>query len=338
MDTSATAIHDAAARGSTSLVSDLLDKDPALINAPGGDGGTPLHFAGSLEVAEILLDRGAEIDARDEDHRSTPAQWHVSTAPEITRYLLNNGAVPDIFLAAGLGDIELARSVLALDPKCVTYRIGNNRGPFPGIGFEGTGGTILQWHLGFNLAPQEVAMRLGHHEIYRMLMDVTPLKQQLQVACMLADRDLALALVTSSPGLVDSFDDEDKMLLAKACWETNNDTEAIRLMIECGFPLGIPECNHGYSPLHNAAWSGNADVVRLLLDHGHPVDLVDPQYGSTAAGYAIHSAVEARRNPDGDFGGVIDALLAAGLDDCLSRYPVNHKAIDNVLERYLSTG
>jgi ankyrin repeat protein len=332
----AATIHAAAALGLAPLVGDLLDGDPGLLDAPGGDGGTPLHFARTIEVAEILVSRGAEPDARDQDHRSTPAQWHVSSAPEIARYLLNSGAEPDIFLAVGLGDIEMARAVLASDPKCVTYRIGNNSGPFPGIGFEETGGTILQWELGFNLAPQEVAMRLGHRDIYKMLMETTPKKHQLLVACMLADHDLAAALSTSHSALVDTFDEEDRMLLAKACWETNNDTEVIRLMIESGFPLGIPEVNHGYSPLHNAAWSGNAEVVRLLLAHGHPVDLVDPQYNSTAAGYAIHSAVEARRNPDGDFGGVIDALIAAGLDDCLSRYPVDHKAIDTVLERHLA--
>lgn len=88
-------------------------------------------------------------------------------------------------------------------------------------------------------------------------------------------------------GLVDELDDEDLTLLAKACWETNNDTEAIRLMLDCGFPLGIPEHNHGYSPLHNAAWSGNVEVVRLLLEHGHPADLIDPQYDSSAGGYPL---------------------------------------------------
>ena len=106
-------------------------------------------------------------------------------------------------------------------------------------------------------------------------------------------------------------------------------------MLDCGFPLGIPEHNHGYSPLHNAAWSGNAEAVRLLLEHGHPVDLIDPQYDASAAGYAIHSATVARRYPNVDYGGVVDALIKAGLDDCLSQYPVGHEAIDAVLEKHL---
>ena len=328
-------VHAAAALGLTPTVGDFLDADPALIEAPGGDGGTPLHFARTVEVAALLIDRGANLDARDEDHRSTPAQWRIKASPDVTRLLLSRGAEPDVFLAAGLGDLELTRRVLAADPNSVAFRIGNNKGPFPGIGFEDTGGTILQWQLGFNLAPQEVAIKRGHRDVYELLMQTTPPKYKLQIACMLADRELAMSLLASHPKLVDEFDEEDLTLLAKACWETNNDTEAIRLMLDCGFPVGIPEHNHGYSPLHNAAWSGNAEVVRLLLEHGHPADLIDPQYDASAVGYAIHSATEARCYPDVDYGGVVDALIKAGLDDCLSQYPVGHEAIDVVLKKHL---
>ncbi|MBT5532883.1 hypothetical protein HOK31_07455 [Candidatus Poribacteria bacterium] len=280
------------------------------------------------------MDRGANLDPRDGDHSSTPAQWRIKVSPDVTRLLLDRGAELDVFLAAGLGDLELAQRAVAEDPECVTYRLGVNTSPFPGIGFDG-GGSIMQWTLAFNLAPQEVAMKRGHRDVYELLMQSTPPKHQLKIACMVTDRELAMSLLESHPNLVDEFDDEDRMLLAKACWETNNDTEAIRLMLECGFPVGIREHNHGYSPLHNAAWSGNAEVVRLLLQHGHPADMIDPAYNSSAAGYAIHSAVEARKYEDADYGGVIDALIQAGLDDCLSGYPVGHEAIDAVMKKHL---
>ena len=169
-------VHAASALGLTVCVRDLLDADPALINAPGGDGATPLHFARSVEIAELLIDRGANLDARDEDHQSTPAQWRIKAAPDVTRLLLSRGAKPDVFLAAGLGDLDVTRGALALDRNSVTYRIGYNMGPFPGIGFEGTGGAILQWQLGFNLTPQEVAMKRGRHDVYEALMKTTPPK------------------------------------------------------------------------------------------------------------------------------------------------------------------
>ena len=49
--------------------------DAALIHARGGDGQTPLHFASTVEVAKFLVEKGADIDARDVDHESTPAQY-----------------------------------------------------------------------------------------------------------------------------------------------------------------------------------------------------------------------------------------------------------------------
>ncbi len=88
----------------------LIDAEPALVNAKGGDGKRPLHYARSIEIAEFLLDRGAEIDALDDDHSSTPAQYLVSDSPQVCRLLLSRGARSDLLMAAALGDVERARS------------------------------------------------------------------------------------------------------------------------------------------------------------------------------------------------------------------------------------
>jgi len=53
-------------------------------------------------------------------------------------------------------------------------------------------------------------------------------------------------VVALSPGLIDELDDEDQALLAKCCWETNLNREAVRLMLDLGFPIDAPEFNHGY--------------------------------------------------------------------------------------------
>ena len=325
-------IHTAAALGLADIVSGLLSKDTSLVSAPGGDGATALHFARTVEAANVLLDYDANLDAWDDDHRSTPAQWRIKFSPQVAKLLLGRGAAPDLFLAAALGDLALANRVIEMDPKSVTYRIGNNSGPFPGIGFEGRGGTMLQWQLGFNLAPQEIAWKRGHHDAYELMMATTPAKHQLLIACMLANRDLANSLLSAHPGLIDDFDDEDRQLLAKACWETNNETEAIRLMLDCAFPVGIPEYNHGYLPLHNAAWCGNSEVVRLLISHGHPIDELDPVHHASAAKWAIISATQARCYPDVNYGGVIKALMEAGMQDLTQLYPTGHPDIDVILE------
>ncbi len=48
------------------------------IEARGAQGGTPLHataYAGSAETVRLLLDRGADLEARDSTWDSTPIVW-----------------------------------------------------------------------------------------------------------------------------------------------------------------------------------------------------------------------------------------------------------------------
>ena len=122
--------HAAAGMGLVEELARLLDDDPKRVCAPGGDGCHPLHFAQLLDVARLLVDRGADLNARDDDHKSTPVQWRVQDAPEVVRFLLEQGADPDIFLAAGLGDLELARELVAKDANVTEQRIGHNNGAF----------------------------------------------------------------------------------------------------------------------------------------------------------------------------------------------------------------
>jgi hypothetical protein len=66
--------HAAARLGMLAKLADLVAADQGVVYARGGDGQTPLHFASTVEIAEFLVDHGAEIDALDVDHESTPAQ------------------------------------------------------------------------------------------------------------------------------------------------------------------------------------------------------------------------------------------------------------------------
>src|SRR5579862_8934898 len=129
-------VHKAARAGLTKELAEMLLSDPSLIDAQGMDARTPLHCAGSVAVAALLLDRGARINARDQDHDSSPVQWLIGESPHVVRFLLERGAKADIFLAAALGDVALAEKLVAQDPSCVAFRIG--KAPhFPPIGYEG---------------------------------------------------------------------------------------------------------------------------------------------------------------------------------------------------------
>jgi len=69
----------------------MIAADPQAVHARGGDGQTALHRARTVEMAAYLLDHGADIDARDVDHESTPAQYLVRTRQDVVRFLVSRG-------------------------------------------------------------------------------------------------------------------------------------------------------------------------------------------------------------------------------------------------------
>ena len=283
-------VHEAARKGLTGKLSEMLAVDASLIDAKGMDARTPLHCAGTVAVAALLLDRGARIDARDEDHNSTPAQWLIGESPEVARFLLERGAKADIFLAAALGDLTLAERLVAEDRGCLAHRIG--KAPeFPPIGHEGRGGTIYQWTLGFNSYPHQIALRKGRQAMFDFLYAQSDTATRLLVNCVLARRAEAEAIAKEHPEIVPELPNVDRELLAKYCWETNTNCDAVKLMLDLGFPVAHPERSHGYTPLHNAAWAGSGGLVDLLIARGHPVDIRDPAYNATPLGYALHDCL-----------------------------------------------
>jgi Ankyrin repeats (many copies)/Ankyrin repeat len=326
-------VHEAARAGLADQLAEMLATDPSLIDAKGIDARTPLHCAGTVEVAALLLDHGARIDARDEDHDSTPAQWRIGEAPEVARFLLERGAKADIFLAAALGDRALAERLVGEDRGCLAHRIGK-RPEFPPIG-EGRGGTIYQWTLAFNSYPHQIALRKGHQAIFDFLYAESDTATRLLVNCVLARRTEAEAIAKEHPEIVPELPDVDRELVAKYCWETNTNYDAVKLMLDLGFPVAHPERSHGYTPLHNAAWAGSADLVELLIARGHPVDIRDPGYDATPLGYALHDCLVEKRHPEGEFARVIQMLLDAGSPVNGVKYPTGDAAVDEVLRAYV---
>jgi hypothetical protein len=61
-------INSAARLGFVDEVARFLHNDPALVHARGGDGQTPLHEAATIEIARLLVEHGADINALDIDH------------------------------------------------------------------------------------------------------------------------------------------------------------------------------------------------------------------------------------------------------------------------------
>jgi len=102
---------EAARKGDARRVRELLDRG-ADVNARDVFDRTPLHLAaafGHLDVAKLLLDRGADIDARESDGWTPLHYAAVNGRLDVARLLLERGADAGIKSRYGETPADLAR-------------------------------------------------------------------------------------------------------------------------------------------------------------------------------------------------------------------------------------
>jgi ankyrin repeat protein len=291
------------------LLARMIADDPARVHERGGDGQTPLHFASSRAVIDLLLAAGADIDARDVDHRSTAAEWmleHKRGAGryELARYLVERGASADIFLAAALGLTERVRAMLQDNPQLLNLRTGQGAyGEQSPSSYH-----IYFWTIGSNCGPLDVAAQFEQDETLRTMLKFAPPLQQFLFACRRGDEPWAVLL--AHPETIASMTSDDHRAISDAAW--NGDARAVALMSELGFDPRTPG-HDGGTALHCAAWQGSVETVAALLARPDARSLVairDAKYGATPLGWCCHGSRYG--NTSHDHAGVAKRLLEAG--------------------------
>jgi ankyrin repeat protein len=322
--------HAAARLGMLDKLRELVTADPSLVHARGGDGQTPLHFASTVPIAEYLLKHGADIDARDVDHESTPAQWMIRERHEVARFLVRRGCKTDILMAAALGDVALIGKHLDDDHECIHMRVSNEY--FPMINHK-AGGTIYQWTLGWYVSPHDVAKQFGHEDAYRLLMERSPADVRLIAACWSADDSAVKKLLAQNSGLVSKLSEAYRRQIAHAA--RNNNPAAVRIMLSAGLPVDEVS-QHKATPLHWAAFHGNAEMAREILRYNPPLERTDADFKSTPMGWAIYGSQNGWHSETGNYAATVEALLKAG-----AKMPENDggtEAVKQVLQRYRTNG
>ena len=293
---------------------ELLDADASLVNAKGGDGGRPLHFSASIAMDDLLLSRGAEIDARDVDHEGTPAQWGLRPGRSLdrVRHLVARGAAVDIFMAAALDDPDRLAAMADADPSLLDAAVGAANVP---LCPKAPGGHQYVYSLGWGQTPADVAATFGSQAVLALLAARGTPRQRLLTACTAGDRAAVDGLLQADPDIVRSLSPADQGRLARAAWDGN--AAAVRLMLDVGFDPAAHGPDSG-TALHCAAWQGRPDIVEAILSHpgvrARMADLInatEPTHGSTPLGWCCHGSTVGR-NPKGDFAAVARLLVAAG--------------------------
>ena len=298
--------HAAARLGLMDRLRELVSRERSLVHSRGGDGQTPLHFASTVAIAEYLLDHGANIDARDVDHESTPVQWMIRDRQPVARYLVQRGCQHDLLIAAALGDMDLVRKHLEKDPGSIRIRVSDEFFPMTN---PKAGGIICQWTLGWHISPAGVAKEFGHDDVYQLLMDRSPADVKLIAACWAGDKSVVNALLAEDSNLASSLAESDRRQIAYAA--RNNNTAAVRAMLAAGLPVDALGQHRG-TPLHWAAFHGNAEMAREILRHQPPLELKDADFNATPLGWAIHGSEHGWYCKTGNYAGVVESLLQAG--------------------------
>ncbi|MBX7083223.1 MAG: ankyrin repeat domain-containing protein [Nannocystaceae bacterium] len=274
-------------------------------------------------MASLLLDRGATIDdgeslyhatehddcaclelllRRRANPRGTNAVAHALDYPGTRRLLLllAAGADPNERLPNGdtplLHGIRHGRSADELAPLLDAGADPNARAHFHG----GPGRSALA-----------LARRVGALDVAQMLIDRGARDDEpsafadLLAACTAGDMTRARQCMPSIDTGRGSGD-----VAAFIEIVGRGDPRPVAALVAAGVPVAAT--NHlGHTALHWAAWRGHADVVRVLLAAGAPIEAREDQFRGTPLAWAAHGAT---MGPPGHHAEVVRLLLAAGAD------------------------
>ena len=304
----------------------ILRANPDAVHQRGGDGKTMLHCAATRAIAELLLDSGADLRARDVDHESTPIQYLVADE-EIARFLMARGADADIFAAARLGDTSLVERRLRENSRCAEARIS-----YPP--FTAPGGHIYSWTLGFDLTPADVARKFGHPEIADLIVSTLSTEARILDALWCGDRERVHRELALDPISAKELEPHSRGLLAAAAWWYR--PESVRLMLELGFDPHVPGM-HRSTPLDRASFHGYADIVEMLLSLDPDPPLLQlNEFGGIPLNACIHGSLHGwETGHPQDHARTLMLLLQAGSPLDPAMLPTGNDELDAVMRAWL---
>jgi ankyrin repeat protein len=258
---------------------------PAIIEAADSKGITPLMYAvrgESESVAKLLLDRGADLEARDD--RGATALWWVADSPRcaaVVRLLLERGADIEIKDRLGKGPLYIAAQYSYADAA----RLLLDRGADVNSRNGSLGATPLMAAIG-KRRTTTAKLLLEHNADIRVRTEDG--STAFSLACHMGQLDLVKLLLVRGAD-VESKDLFGVSALAEACQYGH---EAVaRLLIEHGADVESRDVP-GKTVLYYAWFRGmpyaneSVLVANLLLENGADVNAKDSQGRSVLAAVA----------------------------------------------------
>ena len=320
---------------------DLVDEDPSLVHARGGDGKTPLHCARTVEIAQYLIDRGADINARDVDHESTPAQYLVREAPDggasargarrVVRHLRRDRAA-----RRGSGRALPARrprrrwtiAPARASTPLPTTASGRRRARRSAIAAAiSTGGCS---------ATTSRPSRPPSFSATTTSSNCCCVTRRRRSGCLPRVRGPTAPPPRPWSRLIRAWPPASGAIRLRLIADKAhaNDTAAVALMLDLGFDARVTGPDHA-DALHWAAFHGNTGMVRLLLRHDPPIGVREASYGGTPLDWCVHGSVHGWAKARGDFAATARLLLDAGERSDPAHLPTGRDDLDAILRASL---
>lgn len=238
-------IHDAVRSGNAKEVRRLLTADSSIANAVTSTGDMPLNiacWAGALDVVELLLDAGANIEASNSQSMTPLRAAIYMMKPDVVKLLLDRGARTD-------SSHPMFGSVMN-QAFSVTCQKGGNPTLVEMLMAHG-----LQLHAGkvdaMGMAPLDWAVHFGNLAMARLALEHGA--DARQVSPQLGRPPLVIAVSKGNGEIVD-------------------------LLLEHGADASSTD-QLGYPPSFYAVEQGRKEILANLFSHGATIDFAEPHFG-----------------------------------------------------------
>lgn len=263
------------------------------------DGESLYHSVESLACTRVLLENGARFDDTNALYRALD---------------FDNLAVVELLLRHGADPNWPARNPPLTDwgsPLLWAIRRRRSRRHVEALLKAGadpsvrTPSGISAYGLALQFGLADVAALLREHGAAEPISE----DEQFVAACACGDEAEARRIRARRPDLPASLPEMQLRLLPDLAAEGGD--EAVRLMVELGWPIAVRGGDWSASALNLAVFRGNADLTRFLLDHGASWT-EEHGHGDNVCGTLSWAS---RHEPvvGGDWAGCAEALLDHGM-------------------------
>lgn len=249
--------------GDTAWIASVIDRSSSVVSGADGSGRTPLMIAadvGYVDVAALLLDRGADIDAVDSasvdalHHAANASNWCYPGHPRVVELLVERGASCDIFTAARSGSVSIVRAMVEEKPDLVNATTADGA------------------------TPLEIAVAaFAGHTVVDYLRE-KPQQMNIWTACQFGNVDRVRELLKENPALADmprkNAGDKTPVHYTAQNWCPQEvAAQIIDLLAENGADVNYRESGAGWRPLHAVAeWWNDTQIAEALLRHGAEIN------------------------------------------------------------------